>query len=500
MSEKYDVIIIGAGIGGLTAGAILARNGKKVLVLEKNPVVGGYAVCFKRKGFVFDASLHMINGCNPDGPTYSIFKKCGIANKIQLLKPPYIYRSIFPDIDIRIPQNNIPQYINILTKRFPLEQDGIIRLFKEMSRVFYEGNKFIYSKLPFYMELIYAPIKYRKLFLYVYKPYQIMLDSFLKDEHLKAIISQLWGYYGLPPTKLNSFYFSYAWYDFLHNGAYYLKGGSQALTDALIEVIKENRGELKTNRDVDKIIIVNKVAKGVRVNKKEQFFADVIISNVDATKTFKFLVGEEWLPKSFIKKINRMNPSISIFQIYLGLNLNLKRSNINDYEIFINPDYDPNSQYQACINNDMGKVFIALTLYSNIDTDIAPKGKSVVGITTLSGYDFWANLSPEEYRSTKEIMANLLINRVEKVIPHLSSCIEVKEVATPLTMERYTSNSKGAVYGWSQIVSQSGIRRMDSNTPIKNLYLASAWCRPGGGIVGVMYAGEKVADHLLKKS
>jgi len=324
-----------------------------------------------------------------------------------------------------------------------------------------------------------------------------MLDKFLKDKCLKAIISQLWSYYGLPPSELSSFYFSYGWHDYLYNGNHYLKGGSHALSKAFAEVIRENNGELKMNREVDKIIIVGKLAKGVITKNKEEFFADTIVSNIDVNKTFSHLIGEEFFSKSFIKKLSEMKPSISIFQLYLGLNVDLKDS-IQNYEIFLNPNYDIDGQYQACINNDMDKAFIILTLYSNIDNDIAPEGKSVIGITTLSGYDFWANLSKEEYTKTKERLADSLIKRTEKIIPNLSSYIEKKEIATPLTMERYTGNSKGAVYGWSQILSQSTLKRMGSKTFLKNLYLASAWTRPGGGMVGAMYAGEKTAEQLLK--
>ena len=125
MPNKYDVIIIGACIGGLTAAAILARNGKKVLVLEKNPVAGGYAVNFRRGEFNFDASLHLINGCNQGGLSYNILKKCGALNKVHFLRPQYLYRSIYPDVDFRLLQLDSSNQIDAFASYFPSERKNI---------------------------------------------------------------------------------------------------------------------------------------------------------------------------------------------------------------------------------------------------------------------------------------------------------------------------------------------------------------------------------------
>lgn len=498
MDTKYDVIVIGAGIGGLTAAAILAKNGKKVLVIEKNSAPGGYAVGFKRGEFQFDASLHLINGCNNGGLTYKILEKCGVTDKIKFLKPEYLYRSIFPDFDLQIPQNKPQEYINILTKYFPLERKGIERLFKEMSSASYGGGSFTNSKITLLRVIMNLLNKYRERHLRINKTWQLVLDDFLKDVRLKAIISQLWEYYGLPPSKLSAFYFDTS-YDFYYNGGYYPKGGSQAFSDAFVDAIKSHGGEMALNCEVKKIIIDQNLAKGIKTKKGDEFLAKSIISNADIRNTFFKLIDPDYFPKNFKKKIHQMKPSLSILQLYLGLNVDLKEKGISDYEIFVNPNYDLDKQLKACINNEINEAPFIITIYSNLDNTLTGKGKSVVSIVALSGYDFWKNLPQGQYNKKKLEIADLLIKRTEKIIPNLTSYIERLETASPVTLERYTGNYNGAAYGWSQIVSQSSMRRLNFKNPyIKNLYLASAWTRPGGGISGVISAGEHAAEEILK--
>ncbi|MDD4910189.1 MAG: NAD(P)/FAD-dependent oxidoreductase [Candidatus Omnitrophica bacterium] len=501
MSNKYDVIIIGAGIGGLTAAAILAKNGKKVLVLEKNHVAGGYAVNFRRGDFNFDASLHLMNGCSEGGLSYNVLKKCGALNRVNFLRSQYLYRSIYPDLDFRLPQFDSSGQIGALANYFPSERKGIEKLFKEMAKLYSDIRKFVYSDLPLNIESSFLPFKYRTLFKYHNKPYKNLLDRFIKDERLKVIIGQFWPYYGLPFDKLSSVYFVFPSYDFFRNGGYYLKGGVQSITDALLHSTKEYGGVVLLNSKITKIVLENKNAKKVITDKGEEFSASFFISNVDARMTFLELIGEQYLPVKFISKIRQMEPSISIAQVYLGLNRDLRELGFSDYEIFYNPHYDINKQFAACSGEfDIKDALFCLTLYSNIDPDAAPQGKFSMGITFFSYYDSWAKLTKEQYLQEKIRVSRELIKASEKIIPNLSSYIEKVEVATPVTMERYTGNYKGAVYGWSQVVSQSGMNRLDNRTPIRNLYLASAWTRMGGGVSMVLYAGEQAAEAILNKN
>lgn len=498
MSKRYDCIIIGAGIGGLTAASILARNGKKVLVLEKNPKVGGYAVNFRRGDFNFDASLHMINGCNEGQPTYNILKKCGVTDKIKILAHPYISRTIFPDYDFRVPQANMAEYVNTLSQYFPEERKGIQRFFEEMRKVFIEVNIFIYSKVPFPVEIFYFPLKYPKLCKYVFLTFTSSMNKFLKNKKLKAMVFQFWMFAGTHPNKTSACFCLYPIYDYLNNGANYIKEGSQALSNAFLDVIIENGGEVLLNTEAEKIILEDRTVKGVATQKGD-YFSEVIISGMDAHKTFFELIGEGHIRRRFLIKLKKLEPATSFFVVYLGLKVDLRGKGISDYEIFYNSSYDLEEQFNASVNNDMEKTSLMLTVHSNIDRDSVPRGKSSMSISTLSGYGYWSNLNKNEYKEAKQRLANILIKRAEKVVPNLSDYIETIEIATPITMEEYTNNYKGSVLGFSQSVFQSGIWRLSQKTPIKNLYLANAWTWLGGGISCTMYSGERVAEEILKR-
>ena len=488
MTEKYDVIIIGAGIGGLTAGAILSKNGRKVLILEKNNTPGGYAVNFKRGDFEFDASLHLMNGCYFGGKTRRILSDCGIDNKITFLNPHELCRVIFPHFDFKIPQRSLSKYLNSLIRLFPQDKIQIIKLFKEVQKIYIKIYAFD-QKSKLSSEFIQS----------MRLTSQEIIDKYINNERLKAIISQLWTFFGLPPSKLPLFYYCYPWYDYLKNGGYYPKGGARTLSETLKKQIEHTHGEILINKKVKRIIVKDSFAKSVLTEEGKEYFANTIISNIDARQTFHGLIGDKNLPSHFLDNLDKMVPSISAFQVYLGLNINIRKLGITDFEISYNPDYDIDQHFLNSLHNNLDNPAFALTIYSNLDKTSTPGNKTNLVITTYSGYDFWKKMSPEQYKNYKENFAQRLIQKSEEIIPNLSSYIKNKIIATPLTMERYTGNYKGAIYGWEQNVFQTGINRLDKTTPIKNLYLVGAWTRPGGGITGVMYSGKSVANEILKR-
>jgi all-trans-retinol 13,14-reductase len=148
-----------------------------------------------------------------------------------------------------------------------------------------------------------------------------------------------------------------------------------------------------------------------------------------------------------------------------------------------------------------------LTLYDNLYKGYSPEGKNIINITILQGYDFWKQFEADyfkgkkdAYNKEKDRMTEVLIDQAEaKLLPGLRDAIEIKEAATPLTNMRYTANYRGGIYGWDQTVGNSGNMRMPHQTPIGNLYLASAWTRPGGGYGGVLWSGLECFGQIMQK-
>jgi len=183
----------------------------------------------------------------------------------------------------------------------------------------------------------------------------------------------------------------------------------------------------------------------------------------------------------------------------LGLNTNPRDFGVRDYTVFLNQGYDLNVQYKACLENDMNKIPIEISFHNLLEGNENSSRGYTMNIATVVGFDFWESFSRNEYIEKKKEMADILIKRAEAVFPNLTSYIERIEIATPRTIVKFTENYKGAIYGWSQIISQTGRKRMKQETPIENFYLSSAWTEPAGGVTGVMQSGVMVASKILRK-
>jgi all-trans-retinol 13,14-reductase len=325
---------------------------------------------------------------------------------------------------------------------------------------------------------------------------------------LKAIFSALWGYDGLPPSRLSSFYYALPTIGYLQDGGYYAKGRSQKISNAFAEFVEKHGGKVILNAKVEEILVKDHAAYGVKTADGKQYTGKVIVSNANAYDTFHTIMKEDEFLKDYLTKLDKYSVSLSCFQIFLGLKKDLvKEVGITDSEIFYEPGYDPEAAYQSALNGRVEDGGYGMMLYDNVLKGYSPEGKNTINILVLQGYEPWMKFEADyfkgnktEYRKEKERMADVLIDRVEKtLLPGLRKAIEVKEIGTPLTNLRYTGNYRGAIYGFDQTLDNSGMNRLPHSTPIANLYLAGAWTRPGHGYGAVIPSGLECFGEIMQK-
>ncbi len=475
----YDAIIIGAGLGGLIAGAKLVKGGKKVLLIEQHSVPGGCATSFKRKGFILEVGLHEMDGLHKKDLKTRIFRDLGVFDKVEFLKLPEFYRLKKGDLDIVI--SHLPEEAKeMLLKHFPDEEKAIdayfAQIFDENIGNFYDSEEVGLSVGQF-------------------------MDSITDNEDLKFVLLGNLGYYHDDPYALSLDYYSVAQRSYYTGGGNFIKGSSQKLSDYLSDYIKENGGEVIMKHSVTEIIVEDEKAVGVTyISKKkssepQNAFAIDIVANAAMQNVAEML--PEKYGSELTNQIKNHDNSASLLTLYLGFNKPLQDLGFNNYATFLFGD-EMKTQADIVKNSRSDYPTRSFTFidYGQVDSELAPKGKSVGAVCCVDYTSEWEGLSRSEYLSKKEKVSQTFIDRMEELIPGFKDAVEYYELGTATTVERYILTPQGSVYGFAQTPEKIISKDIES---IENLHFASAWAKLGGGYSGAIYNGYVCAINLLRK-
>lgn len=474
MKKSYEVVIIGAGVGGLTCGCYLAKSGLKVLIVEQHDKPGGYCTSFFRKGYRFDVGVRYLGGVN-NGILGNILEELDLKNELDLFQFDPTDKILFPEHEIYIyadPQKTIDS----LKDKFPKEKDKIDKFFK-----------FIRDKNFFNVYL-----KIKKM------TYGELMDSFFSDKKLKFVLNSIvYANTGVMPHEIGALYPILLFRVYLLDPGYYpKKGGIQSVPNAFERKFEELGGE---------IVFFSKVKK---IQKRKDGNFEVIMANND------FVISERIVSNSGLKKffgeilessskeMNRLNfkTSPSAFIEFLGVNMNIKEKfNVDagilyfsDYEFSSLPVYDDKNLF----SDELSGILCEFT--SLHDKSFTSK-KTALSFTVLVPYktkEFWNGYK-------KEFSEKLLRQMEEKVLKFkIDESIEVKSISTPQVLEKYTSNCYGAAFGLLSSMDQIKSSVFPSKTSVENVYITGHWTTLGfgqGGVSGVALSGRKTAEILLRE-
>jgi len=491
--ERYDVIVIGAGIGGLSTAGLLAKAGRSVLLIERHDRPGGYAHGFKRKQYHFDSGVHLVSGCGPEGyrngsTIRRICRVMGIEPESIFVAIPSYARAVFPELEIKL-HSGETAFVDGMTAQFPKEKDRLLALIR-LSKTLAEEAMLADEMVEYSRAMGIAPSQlFGNLFRYRRATLADALNEFLVDDRLKSACASLWPYMGLPPAQLSFLYWSSMMAGYTYEGGYYCQGSFQTYANRLASAIEAFGGEVLLNASVRRIWVENGKASGVVLENGQIIRAETVVSNVDARQTNELLVGREHFPASHHDGLQKLTPSMSLFACYIATDLPIDYAG-HSHESFFYETYDHEAAF--ALTQQGNPNWFSATLPCMSDPSLAPEGHNIMLLTTLCPFDIGSS-----WRQQKKRFEQSLLEKAEHYFPGLSDHLLLIESGSPRTLERYTLNHRGAAYGFAPTPDQIGPGRPDVRGAIPGLYHTGHWTRPGGGVAGVSISAQLAAQAIL---
>jgi len=495
--DKYDVVVIGAGNGGLTAAAKLAQAGANVLLLERHNIPGGAATSFCRGRFEFEVALHQLSGLGtPEKPGLLRLQldKLGVMDDLEFVEISDLYHVATADGFRTTLKTDRDETIAVLKDKFPHEKDAIQRYFDLMAGF---ANDMIGAFI--FRDPEPSRGKYPNLYKYALRNAKEILDEYFSDPLLKAVLSVYWGYIGVPPTRLAFAYLAMVLFQYMEFKPYHIKGGSQALSNAILNKFVSSGGTARFNCGAQKIVVRDGQVKGVITDEGEEFAAQYVVSNVSPIATYTHLMDRAQVPPDALAEMKSRNLSTSALTLFIGFDCEPRQLGITESTNFLMRSTDISDGLLERMNQlDISDELMVLSCYDVSDPEFSPPGTCQANVVTLKYGEPWLRIPPRQYHDVKFRCAEAMLKRVYEIFPEAAKHIEEIEVGTPLTHMRYLGHPLGAIYGYEMLTKDSLFFQPGSYSPIQGLFFAGGWAGDNG-FEPTLRSGIAAAKSIIKR-
>ncbi len=517
MSEDvFDAVVIGSGLGGLTAAALLAKRGRKVCVLERNHSVGGAASAFRKGALTIEPALHQTaDPRDPSDPKHAILTELGLLDEIEWIpvSPFYSVRGglVGEMFDMPVGFDAAHQ---ALSQRFPKSREGVARLLGEMEQIHKGVSHLVKAgEERSLLKLLRAGMELRPLVRDWRASTADILQRFLgEDEAAKCAIGATISFYADDPRHLAWPFFAVAQGGFLKSGGVFVKGGSRVLSMKLAKVVAKAGGSVLLGRDAAGIdfdgsgrpAFVRHV--DVRTRSDEQRLgANQVFANCAPHALAHMLppaeqtaIGRAYLGQAL---------STSLFSAHFGLGVPPEKLGLDRVGVSVLPDWATSlnemSEGARLFSADpSGRLpFYALANYGAIDPTLAGNGPTLVTVVGIDRFDNWAALSPQDEKDRRERWLDAFQAALDRDYPGFSAAVVERMFLNARSMHNFMNTPGGAVYGFAPLPFERGIWAgvpRSPATPLPGVYLASSFAE-SGGFTGSMKAGADAVRIAMKE-
>ncbi|WP_297596255.1 NAD(P)/FAD-dependent oxidoreductase [uncultured Cetobacterium sp.] len=493
--KKIEVIVVGAGPGGLATALLLTQKGYSVKIFEKNSYIGGRNSSFKLGEYKFDL-----------GPTIflmpqileDIFFESGenLNDYIKIKEINPMYRLKFYGREDFFPYSNNQKHLMLaeMERVFPFSSQAYNNYIERENKKFSNFEPSL--KLPYLSFKDYFKPNFLKMIPYLdlmSSPYKIMRKYF-KQNDLKIAFTFQTNYIGLSPWITPGAFTFLSFLEYKY-GVHYIEGGLNKLSEVMSSIIKKQGGKILINNSVKKIIFEDKKAVGIKLENGEVHKGDYVVVNADFATAMSKLVPKNIRTKYSDKNLERKKYSCSAFMLYLGVNK--AYPNIPHHNIIFAKDYKKNVN-KINDNKDIGGDFSFYIQNPSVtDSTLAPKGKSSICVLVPVAN----NNSNIDWEKEKDDFIQLLIDKIEKIanFENIRNYIEELKVITPIDWENKYHIYKGAIFNLSHNVAQIlSMRPHNELEGYKNLYIVGGGTHPGSGLPAI-YSSAKIVSNMIQK-